>query len=119
MLTLDRLEQKCLGHVISLPREFSGHALTTQGGLMAYAPPIILPGTSWEVPISEVSRLLRQSPQYPGELTPVQIWNRVKEAPGFSDATPEKLQGLIMALSSKVNCNGQAIPFQIKIGLHG
>lgn len=82
-LTLDRLEQKCLGHVFSVGDDFSGHILTMHGGLLAYAPPNIQPGTSWEVPTSEIHSLLWCSPCYPGELTPIQVWKRVKATPGF------------------------------------
>jgi hypothetical protein len=110
--TSDSLEQPCLGHTRptdpSLDGAPSGHALTAQAMLLTRAPQTLSVDSTWQVPAVEIDRLLELSAglNLIGELTPVQIWNRVRNYPGiqrFPDA-PQRLETLKHRLKAEVHC---------------
>jgi hypothetical protein len=65
-------------------------------------------GFKWQVPVTELDNLLSLSQQLKleGEMTPVQIWQRVWCHPQFHIVTQEKLGRLRDLLSAEVECHG-------------
>ncbi|KAJ9311023.1 hypothetical protein DTO271D3_8705 [Paecilomyces variotii] len=104
-----RLEKPCLRHIRrNHSHGPSGHTLTVQASLLAYAPRNLENNSSWQIPAGELERLLEPSaaPQLDGELTPVQAWHRVKRHPGFSNITPDRFNLLCDALLEQGRCFG-------------
>lgn len=123
------LEQICLHHhkfsSSSLFKEGelgSGHTQMLQSPIMARLPeaaphhpqiPLqmdvpVQPGCSWSVPATELERLLALSQSLPlnGEVTPVQIWQRLRAEDDLARVTQERLDCLRDQLIPHVMCYG-------------
>ncbi|OBT50768.1 hypothetical protein VE04_09066 [Pseudogymnoascus sp. 24MN13] len=114
-----RLEQSCFAHVHTQDGslEAPGHTLSLQSASMAYAPPRCSPGTSWNVPVGEMQRLLDLSAMLPltGELTPIQAWSHLISHAGSSRLTRETLLKLTIRLSQEVRCYGFGAVIEEKV----
>ncbi|KAK2755132.1 hypothetical protein FQN54_006661 [Arachnomyces sp. PD_36] len=104
------LEHPCLGHTRPSPgtEDPSGHALTCQAPLLAYAPPVINSSSKWEIPAVELDRLfeLALALDLEGEVTPIQAWSRIRNHPDFHTLDSERLRLLSNALLEEVQCFG-------------
>jgi len=113
------LEYVCLQHHAShfSDVEGSGHEMMLLGPIMSRSP---LPdssrrpgsgvpsGAKWTVPAVELEKLLEFSDRLnlSGEITPIEIWQRVRQHPNFSLLTRDTLEFLKKALVPEVKCYG-------------
>lgn len=104
------MERCCIYHVHQLQdaEEPNGHAFTALAPLLTQAPTVLDDCTSWQIPASELDRLLELSSalHLDGELTPVEMWMRIKQHPLFHKLNREGLQQLSQALIAGVQCFG-------------
>ncbi|OJD10653.1 hypothetical protein AJ78_08391, partial [Emergomyces pasteurianus Ep9510] len=102
------MERCCLYHAHQPhnPDEPTGHAFTVLSPILVAAPPMLDDCTSWQIPASELDRLLELSSalKLEGELTPVQMWARIKEHPLFHKLDPDGLRHLSSILITGVQC---------------
>ncbi|ODH53039.1 hypothetical protein GX48_00909 [Paracoccidioides brasiliensis] len=113
------MERCCLYHV-HVPdyfEEATGHAMTVLAPMLTGAPPLLNDYTSWQIPAKELDRLfsLSSSLHLDGELTPVQIWMRVKQHQHFHKLKPEHVRKLGKDLIGNVRCYGFGAVIEEKI----
>ncbi|KAM5359946.1 hypothetical protein ACJZ2D_014095 [Fusarium nematophilum] len=116
LLTLDRIEEPCLGHLHGDPKnpqEASGHTLTTSAQLIAASgdypstnlniPPPVSPSFR-DTPGAVLSRLLSLAPDMSskGEMTPVQAWNHIRCEPHFGGLEVQSIEKLADKLKGAV-----------------
>ncbi|KAG5294738.1 hypothetical protein I7I48_11392 [Histoplasma ohiense] len=110
------MERCCIYHVHQLhdAEEPNGHAFTALAPLLTQAPTVLDDCTSWQIPASELDRLLELSSalHLDGELTPVEMWMRIKQHPLFHKLNREGLQQLSQALIAGVQCFGFGATFE-------
>ncbi|KKZ64657.1 hypothetical protein EMCG_09420 [[Emmonsia] crescens] len=94
--------------------EPTGHAFTALAPILTTAPPVLDDCTTWQIPASELDRLLELSSalKLDGELTPVQMWTRIKQHPLFHKLDPERLRQLSNILIEGVQCFGFGATFE-------
>ncbi|KAK5071403.1 hypothetical protein LTR70_010578 [Exophiala xenobiotica] len=65
-------------------------------------------GTTWDVPIVELQKLLNLSERLSldGEITPIEAWQRICRHAGFSRLTRSMLESLRAELAGQVACYG-------------
>ncbi|KIV93122.1 hypothetical protein PV10_04361 [Exophiala mesophila] len=98
-------------------RDFSGHEMMLLSPIMSRspAPPVqhttpsgscCPDGTSWQVPAIELERLLECADRLSldGEITPVEIWWRIRRHPNFPSLTRDGLEALKVLLIPEVDC---------------
>lgn len=87
---------------------FSGHALTLQAPLLVGTPPVLQNQSTWEVPASEIERLLELAGalNLDGEITPVQAWRLISDHPKFDKLDPAGLQRISEGLVRNIHCFG-------------
>ena len=85
--------------------------MTCQAPLLAHAPPVLDTNSKWEIPTIELERLFEfaLALNLEGEVTPIQAWGRIKNHPGFSSLSYERLQQLSAVLLEEVQCFGYVI----------
>ncbi|KEF54654.1 uncharacterized protein A1O9_09096 [Exophiala aquamarina CBS 119918] len=113
------LEYVCLKHHASHfdDADGSGHEMMLLSPIMCRSPPLdvslqpgsgLASGAKWTVPAVELEKLLEFSDRLnlSGELTPVEIWQRVRQHPNFSLLTRDTLEILKLTLVPEVKCYG-------------
>lgn len=113
------LEQPCLGHHFahSNDAEGSGHEMMLMSPIMSRSPALnasmdprsgLPSGSKWTVPAVELEKLLEFSDRLSldGEITPVEIWQRIRQHPNFGLLTRHGLSALQSTLVPKVTCYG-------------
>lgn len=113
------LEYVCLKHHASHfdDAEGSGHEMMLLSPIMCRSPPPnpslqpgsgLPSGSKWTVPAVELEKLLEFSDRLnlSGEITPVEIWQRVRQHPNFSLLTRDTLEILKQTLVPEVKCYG-------------
>ncbi|EGD97673.1 hypothetical protein TESG_05074 [Trichophyton tonsurans CBS 112818] len=102
------LERCCLRHRMLGKQGFSGHALTLQAPLLVGTPPVLQNQSTWEVPASEIERLLELAGalNLDGEITPVQAWRLISDHPKFDKLDPAGLQRISEGLVRNIHCFG-------------
>ena len=90
------------------PDEIIGHELNCHAPLLVGAPPELHHGTKWQISPSQLDRLFELSGtlDLTGEITPVQVWNRIRYHPKFHRLRIEMLQEFSLALIEEVQCFG-------------
>lgn len=71
------------------------------------------PDASWQTPTVELEQLLATSQQLglDDEVTPIQVWNLVRQHAKFGACTTEHLEGLRSRLGTFVKCYGSVVDF--------
>ncbi|KAI9675275.1 MAG: hypothetical protein M1817_001177 [Caeruleum heppii] len=107
------LEQPCMSHIHTSPPleqdPMSGHVFTASMSLRYHAPTEpYSTNSSYHMPSSEIQKLLDISStlDLPGELTPVQAWNRIRQHPQFIQMSRQTFELLRHRLSLEVQCLG-------------
>ena len=113
------LEQPCLGHHYShcTDAEGSGHEMMLMSPIMSRSPALnslleprsgLPSGSKWTVPAVELEKLLEFSDRLSldGEITPVEVWQRIRQHPNFSLLTRDGLKALQTTLVPQVMCYG-------------
>lgn len=113
------LEQPCLGHhyAHAIDAEGSGHEMMLMSPIMSRSPALnasteprsgLPSGSKWMVPAVELEKLLEFSDRLSldGEITPVEIWQRIRQHPNFGILTRHGLSALQTTLVPKVTCYG-------------
>ncbi|KLJ12397.1 hypothetical protein EMPG_12558 [Blastomyces silverae] len=110
------MERCCIYHIHQPedPEEPHGHAMTALAPVLNQAPQSLDDCTTWQIPSCELDRLLELSSalELDGELTPVQMWARIKHHPLFHRLDPEGLRKLSNALVAGVQCFGFGATFE-------
>ncbi|EGE80672.1 hypothetical protein RJZ56_003141 [Blastomyces dermatitidis] len=110
------MERCCIYHVHQPQdrEEPHGHAMTALAPVLNQAPQSLDDCTTWQIPSCELDRLLELSSalELDGELTPVQMWARIKQHPLFHKLDPEGLRKLSNALVAGVQCFGFGATFE-------
>ncbi|PGH00095.1 hypothetical protein GX51_05993 [Blastomyces parvus] len=110
------MERCCIYHIHQPddPEEPHGHAMTALAPVLNQAPQALDDCTTWQIPSCELDRLLELSSalELDGELTPVQMWARIKQHPLFNRLDPEGLRKLSNALVAGVQCFGFGATFE-------
>ncbi|KAK5058626.1 hypothetical protein LTR84_010890 [Exophiala bonariae] len=113
------LEQPCLRHHYShcIDAEGSGHEMMLMSPIMSRSPALnasldprsgLPSGSKWTVPAVELEKLLEFSDRLSldGEITPVEVWQRIRQHPNFSLLTREGLTALQNTLVPQIRCFG-------------
>lgn len=113
------LEYVCLSHHASHcgDAEGSGHEMMLLSPIMCRSPPLnsslqpgsgVPSGSKWTVPAVELEKLLEFSDRLSldGEITPVEIWQRIRQHPNFCHLTRDSLNVLKTTLVPEVKCYG-------------
>lgn len=115
------LEHICIPHYsydASGEPDFSGHEMMLLSPIMSRSPapplrhstpsgPSYPDGTSWMVPAIELERLLECADRLSleGDVTPVEIWWRIRRHPNFTSLTRNSLDALKVLLIPEVACH--------------
>lgn len=113
------LEYVCLAHHVSHcgDEEGSGHEMMLMSPIMSRSPPLnsslqpgsgLPSGSKWTVPAVELEKLLEFSDRLSldGEITPVEVWQRIRQHPNFCRLTRDGLEVLKTTLVPEVKCYG-------------
>jgi hypothetical protein len=113
------LESPCLGHLHgdpSNPEELNCHAFTASAQLLTPdlppdTPPICAPGM--KDPAAILNRLLALSPEICSDtdITPIQMWNRIRQQPHSGSLALQKLRTLAEKLRDAAKCHGYVSSF--------
>jgi hypothetical protein len=108
------LESPCLDHLHgdpSKPEELNCHAFTASAQLLTSdlppdMPPICAPGM--KDPAAILNRLLALSPEICSDtdITPIQMWNRIRQQPHSGSLALQRLRTLAEKLRDAAKCHG-------------
>lgn len=121
-----RLEKPCLAHIAGDPSKVdspAGHALTASAQLFSLESPTWCTSYTLHKPVYHdqptalLENLLSLAPDVcpDGELTPVQIWNMVREQPDFATLQVATLQTLMDTIREAVKCHGYVEPGEPRV----
>lgn len=108
------LEHPCMTHIphpTNTSRDPSNHVLMASTPLMSRAPSPPQPDSSWTASAAIIKELLNLSSSINlnGEITPVEVWHRLRQHPDFCTMDRRIVEELKNELSQAVKCCGYVI----------